>query len=175
MPDYDRPVMPDSDRASRAPPALNAAENPGFEQEWAPPALNAAENPGFEQEWEPARCLRRKGGPPLSGWKRPLTRSLDVLTPPFMAVACGSAHNVVEQTPSCRWRGTAPCARPPRMAVSAHSLRAIPSAADFQWRRFRFFLAQVSAKSGAGSIFTGGPAPPERTEYRYAVQVQAFS
>ena len=70
----------------------------------------------------------RKGGPPLSGWKRPLTRSLDVLTPPFMAVTCGPSHNVVEQTPSCRWRGTAPCTRPPRMAVSAHSLRTIPSA-----------------------------------------------
>ena len=41
--------------------------------------------------------------------ERGLTRSLDVSTPPFPGT---SARNVVEQVPSSRWRGTAPCTTP---------------------------------------------------------------
>ncbi len=50
-------------------------------------------------------------------------RSLDVSTPPHTAPAFGQARNVVEQVPSCRLRRHRSILRPPRIPVSAHSLR----------------------------------------------------
>ena len=50
-------------------------------------------------------------------------RSLDVSTPPHTVPAFGQARNVVEQVPSCRLRRHRSLHRPPRIPVSAHSLR----------------------------------------------------
>ncbi|MBR4775090.1 MAG: hypothetical protein IK008_03230 [Bacteroidales bacterium] len=47
-------------------------------------------------------CRAQEGWVSVQCLETALTRSLDVLTPPFMGVACDPAHNVVEQTPSCR-------------------------------------------------------------------------